>query len=408
MKATLTVTSGPERGRTFEFTGHDTFTVGRSKKATFAVKGDPHFSRVHFLVEISPPQIFVKNLSRTGITKVNGIAVQDALLNAGDVISGGRETTLRVDIEGSLEQTVDWISDDSGCSTASPTTDRSRDEPEFPGYSVSHEIGQGAMGKVYLATRPADNQQVAIKVMRPEVAIHQNAVQLFLREASLLSKLTHPGIVGFHEVGQSGDCLYLVMEYVPGMHLEAVVQKHKGKVPVPAVLYLFDQVLAALEYAHGLGIVHRDIKPQNILAARTENAGVAKLADFGVARNFEHAGFSGLTRTNQKRGTFLFMSPEQVLDARSADPRSDLYSVGASLYRVLTGESLWNLHDKGMTADPLMLILYEEPAPIRDRRPDISEQLAEIIHRAIAHEPDDRFDSATEMRTSLRNCMSER
>jgi serine/threonine protein kinase len=183
-----------------------------------------------------------------------------------------------------------------------------------------------------------------------------------------------------------------------------VLRSTGGRIEIGRATALFDQVLDALGHAHAQGIVHRDMKPHNVLLT-TDGAGreIAKVTDFGLARHFESTGCSGLTRTGNRRGTLAYMAPEQLLDARRADPRSDLYGTAAALYRLLTGCGLWNEKPNG--DDPLLLVLNQPPVPIQQRRGDVPAPLAAVIHKALARDPRDRFANAAEMRAALRACM---
>jgi eukaryotic-like serine/threonine-protein kinase len=214
MKATLLIISGPQTGKQFEFTGYDTFTVGRSHDATFCIKGDRAFSRFHFLVEIDPPLCSLRNLSQTGGTFVNGKPVTEAELKHGDVISGGKETKIRVEIE--LPEKTSKPADPERTVILSQNASVAANEPSddigiFSGFEAMRKIGQGGMGTVYLAKRLSDGKPVAIKTMIPKKATNSKTIAFFLREIDVLSKLRHPHIVELISAGKtngpSGDQL---------------------------------------------------------------------------------------------------------------------------------------------------------------------------------------------------------
>jgi serine/threonine-protein kinase len=407
MKIKLTVVSGDQAGREYTFSNYETFTVGRSRDATFCIQGDRAFSRLHFLIEINPPLCSLRNLSQTGGTYVNGKPVTEAVLKNGDIISGGKETKIRVEIEspekaanpGAPEVTALLTESDSV-----PADERSGELQQFSGYDTLRTLGQGGMGTVFLARRRSDGATVAIKTMIPRKATSSKAIAFFLREIDVLSKLRHPHIVELISAGKTngpaGEQLYFVMEFVPGQDMEALTKETAGKIGLGRAVKLFEQVLEGLSFAHEQGFVHRDIKGHNILIAEQAGRETAKIGDFGLARSFEQAGLSGLTRTGDTRGTLNFMAPEQLLNARLADPRSDLYSVAATMYRLLTGHHLWN--PKPDLRDPLLLILHEDPVPIRQRRPDIPQGLAWVIHKALSRDPKHRFADAEMMRQAMR------
>jgi eukaryotic-like serine/threonine-protein kinase len=407
---TLSVTSGPHVGRSFEFAEYNTFTVGRSRQATFCLHGDRTISRMHLLVELDPPVCMLKNLSQTGGTFVNGMPVQETPLRTGDVITLGAHTNMRVAIHlgGQATEPFDTSILGGGATDSTPPTDAELRAPDpvlrLSGIRIVRELGRGGMGIVYLAEREKDGRPLAVKTMSPQVAVHEQAVQLFLREVAILKTLRHPHIVRFYLMGEHGGRPYFIMEYVAGRDLDSLLRTTAGRIEIPRAVALFDQVLDALGHAHAQGIVHRDMKPHNVLLAIDgDGREMAKVTDFGLARHFESTGCSGLTRTGNRRGTLAYMAPEQLLDARRADPRSDLYGTAAALYRLLTGHGLWD--EKPSAEDPLLLVLNQPPVPIQDRRADVPAALAAVIHKALAREPRDRFATAAEMRAALRACV---
>ena len=172
-----------------------------------------------------------------------------------------------------------------------------------------------------------------------------------------------------------------------------------GKLPIPLAIEIVCQVLDALAYAHGQGFIHRDIKPRNILAARRNGKLVVKLADFGLGRIYQDSPMSGLSFTGEIAGTAGYVPPEQVTDFRRTDARADQYALGASLYHLISGHKI---HDYPQNlAQQLLVILQEEPVPIRKRDPDIPEALAGAIHRALARNPRDRYPDALSMKQAL-------
>jgi serine/threonine-protein kinase len=406
MKVILSVTEGPHRGKVFEFSEHDTFIVGRSADAHFRLPvKDKTISRFHFLIEINPPCCRLMDMASTNGTFVNGREVPSADLKDGDTIVGGR-TGFVVAIrerEISGSQTIDdsWL-------PGAPRTPRdslSTRLPEgsstlsIPRYRVGRELGRGGMGVVHLAHTEVDETPVAIKTIVPMVAASEAALARFLREAGILRRLDHPNIVKFLEIGQSEGRFYFAMEYVPGVDAAEILSRHGGPLPVGRAVGLACQILDALAYSHGLGFVHRDIKPNNVIVATQDGRDAVKLADFGLARTYQTSPMSGLTLSGQFGGAAGFLAPEQITNFRDVKPASDLYATGATLYYLLTSKKT---HDfQGGFESQLLAVLQEEPIPIRDRRPDIPGPLADAIHRALARNPEDRFPDALAMRSAL-------
>ena len=403
MKVTLIVTDGPHRGARFEFRDHDTFLVGRSPDVQFRLPlKDKTLSRTHFLVEVNPPSCRLMDMASTNGVRVNGKVVHTADLRDGDTIQAG-STSLTFASESEALAAAPSDAPDRSTDTFRPSQIDWQNLPgptpePYPGYAVERKLGEGGMGVVYLARRVATNAPVALKVISPHYTADTVTSSRFLREASILRKLDHPGIVRFEEIGYAGGRLYFAMEYVDGLNLLDLLRS-RGAISVAAAAGLACQVLDTLTYAHALGFVHRDIKPANLLLAREGGKARVKLADFGLARIYQESSLSGLSVTGQVGGTLAFMPPEQITHFREVKPPADIYAVGATLYHLLTSERLFEV--QGRTDQIVSRILFDEPVPIRSRRPELPEEFAAIIHRALAKAPDDRFADAAAMRAAL-------
>ena len=269
----------------------------------------------------------------------------------------------------------------------------------IPGYQVVRELGQGGMGIVYQALRTADGGLVALKTIKPAVDPTPVEIDRFLREAQILSELDHPNIVSFHELGESNGLLYFAMDYVAGTDAAHLLSQNGGPLPIARAVDLVCQLLRALDYAHAKGFVHLDVKPSNMLVSQEGGRDVVRLSDFGLARIYLTSKMSGLCTDDEGGGTAPFMAPEQINDLRATKPSADQYSAAATLYNFLTDCFIYDfpkkLHAK------IMKILLEDPVPIRDRRPDLPEGLAAIIHRALARDPLARYANVREMRRAL-------
>ncbi|CAN5782182.1 hypothetical protein BH23PLA1_BH23PLA1_24770 [soil metagenome] len=268
-----------------------------------------------------------------------------------------------------------------------------------PGYTIERKLGQGGMGVVYLARRERDGAAVALKTITPATAGTEGAVARFLLEADVLRQLDHPKIVRFLEMGQADGQLYFVMEYVPGLDAWGLLKRQGGPLTISQAVGLACQALKGLAYAHELGFVHRNIKPHNLLISKVGGRLAVKVVDFGLARIYQDSPLSGLTLTNQVLGTPAFMPPEQITHFRESKPPVDQYALGATLYTLLTGEKI---HDFPPRPElQLLMILQEDPVPIRSRRADIPEELAALIHRSLARDPAKRFPDVEAMRAAL-------
>ena len=285
--------------------------------------------------------------------------------------------------------------------------------PALRDYRIVRMLDRGGMGAVYLAEREHGQQRVAIKVILPELAANAEATERFLREIRFIGAAHHPHIVQMLESGAADGVFFLVLEYCRGGSLDAYRVKSGGVVPPSVAVRWCEQVLLALEYAHRLpvrvllasgeetdavGLVHRDIKPQNILLTEENIDAEAKLSDFGFAKAFETAGLTDHTWTGQTCGSPFFVTRQQVIDFRSAKPEVDVWSVAATLYNLLTGAFP---RDFVAGKDPWQVILETSPVPIRRRNPDLPKGLADLVDYALREEPEIPMKTAGELRSAL-------
>jgi len=403
VRVALEVVSGPHQGAHFEFDRYDTFLVGRGSWSHLCLQDDLHFSRHHFRIEIRPPDCYLVDLGSRNGTFVNGNRVNATFLQDGDVISGGK-TEIRVSVSSTQSRMpVDaptvlgaFKSTMSSDRAATLTAEKFASIREIPGYELQEEIGNGSMGVVFRAIHSATAKPVAIKVISPRQSASEAAMQLFVREASLLGRLNHPHIVQCLDFGYTAGQLYLIMEYVPAINYETVLEEQRSaRTRVSCAIIC--QVLRALEHAHRMSIVHRDIKPENVLLWRKGRKLNAKLADFGLAKNYAYAGLSEISRLGDIRGTIAYLAPELVIDCRQARPAGDIYAIGATLYRYLTNEFPFGFGDK----NKLAVVLEDDPIPLGQRAPQVPAAVAEIVHRALAKDPGSRFPSARAMLEAL-------
>jgi len=272
-------------------------------------------------------------------------------------------------------------------------------------YVVLDKIGEGGMGQVYRARHKTMGRVVAIKTL-PEGAVKSDeAVGRFRREIKAIARLSHPNIVTAHDAGQAEGRHFLVMQYVEGEDLSTLVHK-QGPLPVRRAIEYVLQAARGLEYAHAKGVVHRDVKPSNLLL---DNEGAIRVLDLGLARLTEplgpHDGTEpgSLTSTGQTMGTIDFMSPEQAEDPRAADERSDVYSLGCTLFFLLTGRPVY-------AGDFLVKLLAHREAPIpllRAERRDVPRELDGVFQRMVAKTPDDRYGSMGDVIAELERLLSD-
>jgi eukaryotic-like serine/threonine-protein kinase len=266
-------------------------------------------------------------------------------------------------------------------------------------YRIERELGQGGMATVYLAHDVRHDRKVAIKVLRPELAAVIGA-ERFLREIKTIANLQHPHILGLIDSGEVNGTAYYVMPFVEGESLRDRLNRDK-QLPVTDAVRFAGEVAAALDYAHRHSVIHRDIKPENVML----HDGSALVTDFGIALAVSSAGGSRMTETGMSLGTPHYMSPEQAMGEREITARSDIYALGAITYEMLLGEPPFS----GPTAQAIVAkVLTEQPRPLTAQRRTIPEEVEAAVLTALEKLPADRFGSAAEFATALRDGKVER
>jgi eukaryotic-like serine/threonine-protein kinase len=445
----LVVTAGPIRGQRFDFSAHDTFLFGRALDCHARLAAsDASASRHHFLLEVNPPLARLRDLGSLNGTHVNGVrhggrradqapddapraAGGDVDLRDGDEIRVGA-TVIRVSVSAPAScadcgrpiadaerDACEWIDGaclcpacrrrtvDPGARTGSASLllhlvalGEAEDAEAVAGrtvgpYEVVSLLGKGGMGAVYLARRRGE-EPIALKVMLPRMLLDEEAQSIFIREIEVTRALRHPNIVGLLDFGKHEGRYYFALEYCPGGSAEILRLRQGGRIPLASALRIAVDALEGLAAAHEAGFVHRDLKPDNVLLTRD---GVARLADFGLAKSFLQAGFSGLTATGTVGGTPHFMAREQLTSFREVRPTSDVWSMAATIYYLLTGAYA---RDFDSHSDPLAVILGGRRIPVRERDPSVPTDLAAVLDRALDDEPARRFPTAREFVTALR------
>ena len=263
-------------------------------------------------------------------------------------------------------------------------------------YQIIKSIGEGGMANVYLAYDTILDRNVAVKVLRGDLASDEKFVRRFQREALAASSLYNENIVEVYDVGEDNGQYYIVMEYIDGKHLKTLLKK-RGKLTIPEAVDIMRQIASGLSVAHDQYLIHRDIKPQNIMIL--EN-GLVKITDFGIAMAMNS---TQLTQTNSVMGSVHYLPPEQA-SGKGASLQSDIYSMGILMYELLTGKLPYH----GDNAVEIALKHLKEPLPsIRDELPSIPQSVENIIIRATAKNPKNRYADAKEMYEDLKTCLNE-
>ena len=451
----LKIIEGPMQDKEFVFRTHDTFLLGRSSECHVSLPEDGFVSRHHFLIEINPPEMCLRDLGSMNGTYVNqvlcggrnkgkdqGEQPRQVDLKDGDRVQVGA-TVLSVQVEpivscarcGSDIPRVLWeecawrdgthlcmscrvevttLSGSGPIKKAAEEADVAAPPPSErrltaarlahgleERYTLERKLGEGGMGSVYLARRKADDRQVAIKILRSKAAIDERMREAFLREAEVLGALKHPHIVNFEECGGSERTFHFVMEYCATGNITRWMEQHGGTLPLRLALAALRHSLQGLAHAHKRGYVHRDIKPSNLLVLQTDAGRLVKISDFGLAKSFEGAGLSGMTATGTYGGTLPFMPREQLTHFKYIRPVSDVWSMAATFYSMVTGHYP---REAQPGQDPVSAILQGAIVPIRDREPSVPQALAEVVDRALSNNLEVRYQSAGDFLKAVREC----
>lgn len=263
-------------------------------------------------------------------------------------------------------------------------------------YKILNQLGVGGMAQVYLAEHVRMHRKVAIKVLSPRYALDPAVVEQFYREGRALAAVDHPNIVRAYDIACDKDTHYLVLEYIEGQTLAGRLAEAGGRLPVAEVCGYALQAAAGLEHAHQIGLAHRDINPNNLLV---DTAGVVKILDLGLARFFQsgNASLSGQTDAGRVMGTADYISPEQLVDCAAADHRTDIYSLGATLYHLLTGQPPFT----GSTTAKIVAHHLHPVPTAHEVRADVPEEVSAVIAKMMAKDPAARYQSAAEVMEAL-------
>ncbi len=269
----------------------------------------------------------------------------------------------------------------------------------FP-YVLGTRLGIGGMGAVFRAHRRGERTEVALKFMLPNVADDDLMRQTFLREIDSMAHLSHPRIVKFLQWGQVADTVYVAMELCRGGSLDRFVAQSGGKLLLPNALTLMEDALEAMAFVHEAGFVHRDLKPANLLL---DDGGRCKIGDLGLAKSFETAGFSGITDTGYWSGTPEYMACEQVTNFKRVGPPTDVWSMAAIFYELLTG-----MHPRQTVpgGDPIRTVMEGQCIPLGTCNRSIPSAVASVVDQALAPRPTARYPHARAFREALAAAMS--
>ncbi len=431
----LVIENGPDQGRAISLNDSDVYSVGRDPAASLPLS-DERTSRVHFKLRLKDGIVYIKDQNSTNGTLVNGepiretrglkkgdrIQVGDTVLVVEDVAprSSAPERSTRPETAASpatkpagraesspapapAPQAVATVSPATKLAeTASKAAAESDEEKReagalqgkvIGGYQITGRLGRGGRGVVYRATQLSLNREVALKILSKKLTQDPVFIERFIREARSAAQLNHPNVVQIFDAGNESDVYYISMELMEGGTLQTLIDA-EGKLPAARVMQYAIDAARALVYAQKKGIVHRDVKPDNLMISE---AGAAKVADLGLARHLEKGPAGGGSEEGGVFGTPHFVSPEQA-QGLEVDTRSDIYSLGATLYYMLTG--LTPFHGKS-AAEIVSQQIKARPQPLREIDPEIPEDVAAAVERMLQKDREARHASAVELFAEL-------
>ena len=444
-KITLTITQGKLSRKQYVFESRSTCIVGRNDDCNLQIadKVDMTISRYHCLLDINPPDIRVRDLGSLNGTFVNGKKIgqrkrqqpaQEAVrlsfpeynLQDGDEIKlGDILFKIGVQVEDQLNKTPDLPVPEENeqrnfLTVAKQLINLSQSGhtslQSISGYSLTKSLGKGDFAEVFAAKDIQTKKSIALKIMLPAVANQKNGIEMFLRATENIKILQHPNIVQLLDYGFVENTFFFTMEYFSGGNVWDFMQKSGWRLPIDIAVDITLQVLDGLIYAHqveipyiksvdgiitkGKGLVHQNLKPNNIFISKINDKIVVKIGDYGLSKAFDLAGLIGQTLTGTKMGTPVFMPRQQVLNFKDELPEIDIWATAACLYNMLTG-----YFPRNFTGDPWLSVLQNSPVPILQRHHGIPQKLAKVIDLALQEKPQIYFQTAAEFKQALLDCL---
>ncbi|WP_031026104.1 protein kinase domain-containing protein [Streptomyces sp. NRRL WC-3725] len=425
MPSSVTLTPrGAPAASAHVFTHRTTCLVGRASECGIRLaRTETKASRHHCLLDINPPYLSVRDLGSRNGTYVNGERLAPGaagrdLADGDEIRFGGAVLRVSVRAEGPAASHADERDPVDALHTLLDAADAG--EPELTGirgYRLLQELGRGGQGVVHLARNEETGELLALKTLLAHHAVDPSARDGFLREFACTRALRHPHVVAFHGGGVHGSTFYFTCEFCRLGSVADLVARAGGRLSVDQAVGVTLQALRGLHYAHTAevpvrladgtsathrGLVHRDIKPQNLLLTGARDHATVKVADFGLSKAFDSAGLSGHTLTGAMGGSLAFMPRGQVVDFKYALPEVDLWAMTACLYWMLTGSPP---RDFPAGADPVAVVLREPVVPIRDRLPTLPRRLAALVDTALVDSPRIALTTAADLARALRQAV---
>jgi len=397
VKAQLEVIAGPEEGKVIALEEWRGVVVGRGAACHLRIR-DPRVSRTHFLLERRPPAYRIFDLASSGGTFVNGQRIVEQDLASGDVIRIGHSELRFVLGESSQDATPAPLPPPEELKAKSDESVLATVGKRLAGFEILAPIGAGRLSYVFKACDPRKKLTVALKILRPEYSGNQDEMRRFVRAMKSAIELKHPNVVRVYTAGRAGGHSYVVMEYVDGESLAETIGRigTAGPLDWTRAFRIGTHAARALQAARQHAVVHRNITPHDILVRRED--GVAKLADLMQATAIEGTTAERVMRAGASVGEMAYMSPERTASDADVDGRSDIYSLGATLYALLAGRP--PLEDKSPSS-LVARIRDQKPKSLKEFHPAIPGPLESLIMRMLAKRPEDRFQTPADLLEEL-------
>ena len=448
-KVTLTIIEGKLSGKQYIFDSRTSCIIGRASDCNIQLPDDKDhstISRYHCLLDINPPDVRIRDFGSKNGTYVNKKKIGQRQKNQTPE-EGAKiqlpEYDLQLDDEIKLGNTIFKVkleTDPKEVKISYPVAPKINNATkpnlleqilnifnlankgnnnlgQIKDYDIVKLLGKGGFGEVYLAQHKQSKEYVALKVMLPQVAANEFAVQMFFREMANTKALQHKNVVKLLDYSFAEGLFFFTMDFCTAGTVEDLLEKRGGKLPADIAIPIILQVLDGLEYTHnaeipyvklkdgnfgkGKGLVHRDLKPGNIFLTEVGDEIIVKIGDYGLSKAFDLAGLSGQSMTGSIAGTPVFIPRQQVLEFKYAKPEVDVWAAAASLYYILTGY----LPRDFTRNDIFLAVLRNKPVPIRQRDANIPKQLAKVIDLALVEEPEIYFKSAIAFKQALLNVL---
>ena len=397
MQRQLIIVSGPDSGRSFSLVEGQTLTIGRGQASNTRIS-DPKMSRIHCRVEVSRDTTVLKDAGSTGGTHVGDAQVEAHQLLPGDVFRIG-DTAIRYALDGAHEQDTVAVK----AATAPQSQPTARDLKDLVGktlgdFQLESIVTMGNSGMVFRGTDTKRERPVAVKVLSPDFANSEEQKERFVRAMKTMLPLKHPHIVPLYNAGKKGPFCWAAMEFIEGESMTQVIDRIgiEGMLDWREAWRVAVHVGRALNEAFQNNIIHRNVTPQNILQRASDK--VCLLGDLVLAKALEGSLAKQVTQPGQLIGDLPYMSPERTSDSASADQRSDLYGLGATLYALLTGRPPFE--DDAL---PVLIqkVRNEEPKPPKSFQLSVNDKFQDIVMQLLAKRPDDRFATPRDLLKDL-------